>query len=249
VARLAHLLAVAGSFIAFVGCNAVLGIDEAHLTQGSGKGGGATFNGTSKASPPAAKDCEGPSSACRECIDNSDCAEARATCLADARCRVGLNRYRVCLGAQCNDASGSCLADFQALEAGLNLGSLLSFSACVDGQCHDQCKNMPLAQPCDLYCGCMAPNCTTELAARGTPLGDCATACANAVHDLTCRWTHCEMAGAHPGEQHCGHAIGEGQCNAKVTIAHSCPDKSQSSYACDSGDDCCSGKCNHNVCD
>jgi hypothetical protein len=250
MARMAHTIAVALALSSFslIGCNAVLGIDEAHLAD-SGTGGGSSINLSSKVTTRPGKDCSAPSAACASCIEASDCADAKAACLADAACRVALNAYRVCLGSQCSDAGGACLSTFSTYEAQLHL-ALIPFSTCVQEQCRDQCKDMPLVPPCELYCGCMAPNCTTELAARGTPLVDCQSACdAATVDDLTCRWTHCEIAATHPNQGHCGHAIGEVFCNAKTVVSSTCSDKSQSSYACDTGDDCCSSKCNHNVCD
>lgn len=249
--RLAHTLALFGalSVFALVGCNAVLGIDEAHLSDSSSGGGGSTINLGSKVTTLPSKDCSAPNPDCAKCIAGSDCGDAKAACLADANCRVALNAYRVCLGAQCSDSAGTCLSTLSAYESQLHL-SLLSFSQCVQGACGNTCKDTPLVPPCELYCGCMAPNCTTELAMRGTPLANCQTACDEAtVDDLTCRWTHCEIAATHPNGGHCGHAIGEVFCNAKTVITNTCSDKSQSSFACDTGDDCCSGKCNHNVCD
>ena len=252
MSRLAHTFALIGSLTAsaLVGCNTVLGIDEAHLNDSGTGGGGSTVNLSSKVATLPSKDCAAPSANCAKCIDDaSDCLEAKTACLADASCRVALNAYRVCLGAQCSDPAGTCLSALSAYESQLHL-TLISFSQCVQAQCRDTCKEMPLVPPCELYCGCMAPNCTSELAARGTPLVDCPSACAQAtVEDLTCRWTHCEIAGSHVNAGHCAHAIGEVFCNAKTVITSTCSEKSQSSFACDTGNDCCSGKCNHNVCD
>jgi len=76
------------------------------------------------------------------------------------------------------------------------------------------------------------------------------TTCATVSEDdLTCRWTHCEIAPSHPNMGHCQHATGLLVCNAQTTVTHTCDGKSRSTYACNTGDDCCSGKCNGNVCD
>lgn len=251
MSRIGHALALTSTLaaLALAGCNAVLGIDEAHLSDLGTGGGDPTVKLNSKVATLASEDCSAPSADCAKCIASSDCADAKAACLADANCRVALNAYRVCLGSQCSDSDGKCLSALSTYESQLHLG-LLPFSQCVQATCGDKCKDTPLVPSCELYCGCMAPNCTSELAARGTPLMDCQAACGQAtVDDLTCRWTHCEIAATHMNAGHCGHAIGEVFCNAKTVITSTCSNKSQSTYACDTGEDCCSGKCNHNVCD
>jgi hypothetical protein len=248
---LARTLMVLGAvaLVATGGCNSVLGIDEAHLNEASSGGSSSNAGGSTRVTAPPAKNCFEPTKACSDCLATQDCTDAKNACLASASCRAGLNTYRGCLGTQCADPDGKCLADFSALESRLNPGSI-GLAACVQNTCATECKGMPLVNLCELYCSCMAPNCTGELALAGTPLNDCMTMCAAVTPaDTTCRWTHCEIAPAHPNMGHCGHAVGQLVCNATTTISHTCQGKSQSSYACDTGDDCCSGKCNHNICD
>ena len=234
------------------GCNAVLGIEEAQLREGEGSGGSASGgpSDSPNATPQLEIACTAPDTACTACLAKN-CIDEKVRCLADSSCRFGLKSFRVCLGSQCSDTSGTCLNKLTTLEDSLYPGDL-TLAACASIECSAECANMPLVGPCDLYCGCMAPVCAGELAAQPhSALGaECMTECEKQTPgDINCRWTHCEVAIDRPDEGHCGHAIGQANCNPNVSVVNTCRDKSQTSFACKVGADCCSGKCTRNVCE
>jgi hypothetical protein len=157
------------------------------------------------------------------------------------------------LGSQCQDREQGCLNQLVAHESSLALFDSLGFAECVQGECLAECANVPLASPCELYCGCMTPTCVSDLASREPQpfaLGpDCVTQCEQQLaSDITCRWTHCEMRLIDEKGGHCAHAIGETFCNSTASLP-ACTDKSQSTFACNEGKDCCSNKCTRHVCD
>lgn len=251
-----------GAVLAFAlgGCNAVMGIDEAELRTDeagggtSGAAGSAMFSPESRASTQLSVNCAQPTAACATCMAGSDCESDRARCLESTECRNALNQYRICLGTQCLDAGSQCLQRFQAFENTLFPGRL-GFAGCVAAQCAAECAHVPLATPCELYCSCMNPGCAAELAQELPPTkaitAECMAQCESdpAPDLINCRWTHCERSFERPNEGHCLHALGQGNCNANVSIINTCTDKSQTSFACKVGQDCCSGKCTRDVCE
>src|SRR5260221_2672263 len=135
--RLAHALAAVGTLtlLALGGCNAALGIDEAHLRDDG------SSQSTTQVIPNA--ECDAPHTSCGTCASNS---MAFTTCMADHNCRKALNEYRECLGSKCNNA-----ACFDALSK----GPAQTVADVVSAECPECQGNSPLASMCDLYCACM----------------------------------------------------------------------------------------------
>lgn len=253
--RLAQALALAAicSLPALVGCNAVLGIDEAHERED-----GAT---SSKELEVPTDQCNGPQpAACGACIGTS-CAVSLETCLKSHDCREALNQYRKCLGGKCDDSS--CLVALRAGPARELAGCALNAAECPE------CPGAtPLADICDLYCACMQQ---PMPASAGEPYvgktceqyndttlkdwiaGDresCRVACRGlkdpaAAH---CRWTHCELAQSSELALHCGHAIGESRCPLAADLDAECKDRRINGWGCDRSDQCCSDSCVGHVC-
>jgi hypothetical protein len=253
MSRLAHLLASAAvsATLALVGCNAVLGIDEATPRDDAG--------GASKALEVPIDTCDGPQPAsCATCIAGS-CKNSLDSCLKAHDCRQALNDYRKCLGAQCND--DACLAGLQA-------GPARDLASCALGatECPECPDATPLADVCALYCACMgqATPVTAEAGGQtceqynGSSLKDwtagdgasCLAACRSlkdpaAVH---CRWSHCELAQSGELALHCGHAIGDARCPLHVAATAGCKDKRINNWGCATSAQCCSDHCDHNIC-
>lgn len=253
--RLAPALAILaiGSLPALIGCNAVLGIDEAHERD---EGGGA-----SKVLEVPIATCDGPQPAsCASCIADS-CKNSLDACLNTTPCRDALNEYRKCLGTKCND--GTCLA---ALHAGP--ASALADCALGANECPECPESTPLADICSLYCACMRQPMPLSAGVEavgqtceqydGSSLKDwtagdtnsCLATCRDlkdpaAVH---CRWTHCELAQSGEKALHCGHAIGELKCPRHVQVTGSCKDKRVDNWGCSSDAQCCSNHCINNIC-
>jgi hypothetical protein len=253
--RLAQALAVTGGFavLALVGCNAVLGIDEAHsrdegFTSGKGQ------------EVPSDK-CNGPQPvACATCI-TTNCPGARDDCLASHDCREALDTYRKCLGSSCDDAS--CLAALQAGPARALAGCALSTTECPECP-----QATPLVDVCELYCACMQQPMPESAGApyvgqtceqyNGTSLkewaaGDreaCKTACRglNDPAAAHCRWTHCELSQSTEKAFHCGHAIGDSRCPLAVNLDAGCKDRRITGWGCDRSEQCCSDTCSGHIC-
>jgi hypothetical protein len=233
MARFICALVLTSSAAAFLlgGCNAVLGIEEAHL-RSDGSGGSST-NSSRVRIPPAT--CNEPTSACRDCVGGTELND----CLANIPCRERLDDYRACLGAGCKDPEGLCWAELTSTNDNL--------SFFLENDCADRCLGSPIVSTCDLYCACMPVNCSTALGGA-----DCMAECTNNLSkDLTvlsCRLGHCQVAGIHPEEGHCDHAVGKlGFCPSR-DVRNTCTDKSQSNFACEKPSDCCSGQCDGNIC-
>jgi hypothetical protein len=241
-------------------CNAVLGIEEAELdpaalssggtggmsgsasTGGSSTGGTNTTNRAPVTDPPAVG-CIEPSPACTSCFSTCTGFD-RQRCLMNPTCRKALDDYRTCLGDGCTGGedcreklSESQDSDVQALVA------CLSSDACVTA-----CDKSPLATMCELYCACMADNCTSNFATTA----DCMTACqTHANADITyCRKMHCEFL-EYPNTsvtEHCEHAMGIGQCAGPITVPPGDCDLAFPGFPCQSPADCCNPVCNGEVC-
>lgn len=253
--RLAHSLATVGIFsaLALVGCNAVLGIDEAHSRADD-------VGGVSKALEVPTDTCNGPQPAsCATCIAGS-CKNSLDTCLKAHDCREALNEYRKCLGAKCNVDSCS---------DGLQAGPARELAACALGatECPECSDTTPLADICALYCSCMeqpmpatagpdaGQTCEQYNGAnlKDWAAGDnaaCLAACRSlkdpaAIH---CRWSHCELAQSGELGLHCGHAVGDSRCPLHVEATASCKDKRIDNWGCESSAQCCSDHCVNNIC-
>lgn len=235
-----------------VGCNSVLGIEEAHEREGGS---------ISKELEVPIATCDGPQPAsCASCIADS-CKNSLDTCLTTTACRGALNDYRKCLGTKCS--GDACLAALQAGPAGDLAGCALGATECPECP-----ESTPLADICSLYCACMEapmPASAGQDAVGQTceqyngsslkdwtagNLGSCLAACRSlkdpaAVH---CRWSHCELAQSGELALHCGHAIGELRCPLHVEASASCKDKRINNWGCSSSAQCCSDHCANNIC-
>jgi hypothetical protein len=242
---LASLIATA---LASGGCNAVLGIDEAH-----DRNGGTATNHT-QLIPTAT--CATPHGNCAKCFDTST---AYTSCLATHDCRKALDDYRQCLGSSCHQ--DGCLAALQ-----MGPASTLADWVTTEG-CTDCVDSSPLADMCDLYCACMqqdlppkagSKNCETfdggdlPWMAAGDPSSDraaCKEACskldAGSVH---CRWSHCELANSGELASHCRHAISSSFCPVTTVPNSACTDRKLGGWGCDVDDDCCSKTCGAHIC-
>lgn len=234
------------------GCNAVLGIEEAQPRESGGGTGGGSVGGTVSPGAPytGSQSCTTLDPKCAACVTAS-CSQSNQNdvnlCLQDAECRATLDRYAACLGHTCNANAGQC---FESL---LVIGAKVSVPDCIIKNCATYCARSPVYSPCELYCSCMGADCPSRLT-DGTFSGmdDCVTKCnllqASSPELVTCRRTHCEIAGLYPNElQHCDHAVGlSGLCAAQsldTAVRTTCTDKSLVSFACSQPSDCCSGSC------
>ncbi|HEV8548380.1 MAG TPA: hypothetical protein VGQ57_05110, partial [Polyangiaceae bacterium] len=193
--RIGTLAALVGITSAVVGCNAVLGIDQAELDEGSstaGKPGVAAGKGSFVSMPT--DDC----SACMQ----ANCTPPLQACLADATCRAKLTYYDSTCITLANADPGTC-------REGLSVPGLSTGVAnCLTANCASQCGASPLVDACDLYCNCMG-----AAGGCGTSIAECSANCtAWRVRPgmLDCVLSHCEAAveSTTPAnhDMHCSHA-------------------------------------------
>jgi len=235
--------------VALVGCNSVLGIDEAHLSDGA-----SSPSNSSNALAIPIVSCQAPASECAACLAS---ASAYTKCVSNQACRKALDRYRACLGDKCNDVG--C---FDALSA----TAASEVADYVRTECSQCAGQKPLASMCELYCRCMqqqlpgitadaAPDgATCETAAAAPNRGSaCITACemlaATDPASVHCRWSHCELAVGGESRTHCLHAIDSSICPLKVVAGDDCKNRSLPHWACDDGNDCCSSSCSNHFCE
>jgi hypothetical protein len=249
--RLIHVFAFTGAFaaVALVGCNAVLGIDEAQSRDD------ASSQSTVQVIPVPG--CENPETSCATCVSGS---KAFGECMGNHACRKALDGYRACLGSKCNGAT--C---FDTLLAGPGQ----TVAEFVRGECPACESNKPLASMCDLFCACMeqtlpppttgAPvdglTCESFLAALPwtvASMAECKDSCeALAKADLAsvnCRWGHCELAANGEARSHCGHAIDDSICPRAAALNPDCRDRNLPGWACEQNQDCCSNRCLSRIC-
>jgi hypothetical protein len=209
------------------GCNAVLGIEEAHLSQNVGEG---SLPNKPVVIPNA--NCDAPVSDCGSCL-SANCAAALDADLTTKPGRDALVTYRACLGTDCADSDEACG------EALLESGSELVTCAATD--CRDECSASSLASTCKIYCTCMGMNCAGSAA-----LTDCEAQCMGEdLADVGCRLTHCEYSPlSSTPDLHCGHAEGVGQCTGTGSITPTCTDRKIPGWICYDNAECCSGDCN-----
>jgi hypothetical protein len=235
-----------------MGCNAVLGIEEARLSE-SASGAGAGGAGVVSTVTPSALKHTGldtcvasktDSAACSTCIRNACGPQKESACQQSYQCRGAMDAYSGCLGASCS-------------VAGCTDEEFFTPNSPVDrcyGKCEHECAASPIYSACQLYCACMGANCGEKLSAQAldggvstpvfTSMADCQTQCESwAPAVVTCRRTHCEIAELYPMEAHCDHATGIGFCGTAVPLVTSCRDKSLNSFACTQDQDCCSNHC------
>ncbi len=191
---------------ALLGCNAILGIEEAKLDPdasvsptgaagnvgAAGSGGAAGTGGAGGAGGGMCAALTAPD-ACNKCVAQRCCDQFDA-CTNDADCKSALGDYNTCVGmAFTNDAGGTCDETFGA---SLNTirGDLAAcaFQASAPTGCLDVCFGKPVGSDiCITYCNCVSATCPE----RDFDGGDCATLCAGFTEaQLTCRPYHCRLA-------------------------------------------------------
>jgi hypothetical protein len=225
-------------------CTAVLGMDEAKLDDGRGAvaSGGSSGGGSGGAAgsgaggyggvPRVGTACEqDPGPTCTQCLQ-TNCSAALRACVSTGTCRLKLDKFATCLGTTCNADQESCAFDIQDPE----------LTACV-GSCSSACSKVTIASQCELYCACM-DQCPDERSS----LGDCMAACAALPAEVrSCRRDHCEYG--HGDPTHCRHASGRLQVCKSYTEQPkdhnrtTCLDGKETTWACDTDDECCSGNC------
>ncbi len=236
----------AGAVATFLaaGCNSVLGIEEAEPMSDAGSprggsGSGGTGNpGDNQRQVPPISTCDDPKGTCGTCLQTF-CSAERANALLDNDARKAINEYRKCLGVKCEDPVDTCLETLSGSAAD-------QLASCVQINCATDCKNSPLVSTADLYCACMPDHCQPQVTAFGTT---CASAAAAVdLEDLGCRLLHCEFA-IQGFEGHCGHAVeGGGFCPVFEPVS-TCTTLNMSGYPCDSDGECCTNRCNSQICD
>ncbi|HWZ88566.1 MAG TPA: hypothetical protein VNW92_06945 [Polyangiaceae bacterium] len=219
------------------GCNAALGIEEAQL-RADGAGASSATAGT--VVHYAGDDiCSSDNSACSACVATA-CKSTGGDnqCLGDHDCRGAMDDYNACLGKTCTAAD--C---FDKLVAGPpKLADC--FTSCVI-----PCSNVPVYSACQLYCACLGVNCARDFPAPYANNAACLADCLALPPELvTCRRTHCELAGLSGAPVHCDHAVGKGFCASATDLpmrddSPTGCQKSLNSFACTTGSDCCSGNC------
>jgi hypothetical protein len=215
-----------------LGCNAILGIEEARLGDASagaagvggagGEGGTAGAAGTGGAAGEDGGACTlmAPDP-CNQCVAARCCVEYEA-CGADSDCKNALKEYNVCIGTSfTNDAGGTCDETLGA--SGNPRRSAFATCAFQRGPtsappgCSDVCfGNAVGGDICSDYCTCVADACPE----KGFDGQSCLSACAAfSEGQLNCRPYHCGLAKAAKTSNnepqrvtHCGHAFGEALC-------------------------------------
>jgi len=269
VASFASVVVLLG---AMASCNGMLGIEEAELdpsvggaemggstsTGGSSSGGtsnggtssGGTSSGgtsstqtTAPVTDPPAVGCVDPGPHCAECLSSCGAFDKNA-CLANPTCRKALDSYRSCLGDGCTGGEGcrerlSAIADADVER----LVGCLSTDFCVSN-----CGSSPVVTMCELYCACMADNCSAQFASPS----ECLTKCQAAGRsDLTyCQKMHCEFLELPNTDAtvHCEHAMGIGQCTAPIVVPPGDCKMAYPGFPCKVATDCCSMDCSNQVC-
>ncbi len=201
--------------IALLGCNTILGIDEATLAPdaaATGTGGGGGGGACSLMAPDP----------CNQCIA-ARCCDKYDACVGNADCRMGLSDYNVCVGVNfTNDAGGTCDEAFAAsinrLRSDLGTCAFQNDSTTVPSGCAEQCKDRPVGGDlCSSYCSCLPVNCPEKVLPGEKSCLDICGAFTEA--QLACRPYHCGLAKSAKGRMdeparmtHCGHSVGEALC-------------------------------------
>jgi len=233
---------IAGS--GFLGCNAVLGIEEAQLDpdRAPSTGGSSSTPGTASQTILPSGPCTEANPNCGACI-NTQCSSALAQCLADASCRRALDQYRKCLGEGCDNDVTICAEESLFIDHA-------PLANCVMGPCLGSCQDTPLAGTCELLCACMESTCPDQ----HDP--SCITTCmnfgVNGSDMAYCRFAHCQVAAEQPNplnvSLHCPHAAGMNACLGAVNVDDSCP-RQPTGFPCNNNnDECCSSNCASGMC-
>lgn len=223
-----------------IGCNGILGIEEAELAQ-QGQTPATGYVETPERPTlrnPADQACAADA-ACRRCVDactgNSDSV---GKCLEDHDCRYALDGHRSCIRANGCSGDGDCAEE---LAEGSKLVSSVRIGACLV-ECAEACEGRSVVGMCELYCACMSTQCPES----GISAASCVKECEALDSSMVwCRWLHCEFrTPATP--QHCQHAVGVGACDGN--LGASCPGKTRDGLPCNLASECCGGVCNGGNC-
>jgi hypothetical protein len=204
VTRVFHIVFLA----ALLGCNAILGIDEARLyPDASAAAGGDGGEACSLTAPDP----------CNQCIA-ARCCDKFEACNGDADCKAALAQYNVCVGIDfTNDAGGTCDETFASASATRASLATCAFQNGSTSGCAEACARKPIGGTiCSDYCTCAAQACPD----KSFDGGDCLTICgAFSESQLTCRPYHCGLANMAKMNNdelgrvtHCGHTFGESLC-------------------------------------
>src|SRR5262249_45526157 len=156
-----------------LGCNAILGIEEAKLNldasaPAAGGGGGSPTSTSGTGGSAAGAGGGGGSTcsltapdSCNNCIA-SRCCDKYEACSLDADCMNALAQYNVCVGVDfTNDAGGTCDETFGA-STNANRSDLAKCafqrgSASTPPGCTEACFGKPVGGSiCSDYCACAA---------------------------------------------------------------------------------------------
>ena len=248
-AQLLALVTLLASAQQVVGCNSVLGIEQAELDEG----GSCAFPWVEPT-----KECEGVNrNNCENCL--SQCpgeAEAETACHKDSACRTALQNHRWCLNVDkdCSDERGTCAACLPASGPGKVIRDCLDI-------CKGPCDGAGVYSLCSLYCACMGQKCQEQefTLLDGSTTHDCATFCLESEPWRTsCRLSHCTRAPDMPDPlattNHCRHSVSlDGFCQQQEVQEEHCVDPSdvtraQNGHGCNEDDECCSGVCVNGGC-
>lgn len=222
-------------------CTQILGMERGELEQdngGSGPGGGdgGQSNQSLSGVPSPGHACEtAPVPSCSDCL-RAQCSDALDDCLSTTACRAQLDKYALCLGR-------NCAGDQETCARGIDPVIFTCF-----GRCAASCGQTGIVSPCAQYCACMQ-QCPAELPKLGTCIDTCRSWPAEVRN---CRRDHCEWGAG--DALHCRHASGaEDVCPSYAdrpvdTRNAPCTDGNESTWACDTDVDCCSGICLDGAC-
>jgi hypothetical protein len=200
------------SAAALTGCNAILGIEEAHLGDASTGAAGAGGGGACSDMAP---------DPCNQCIA-ARCCEQYEACIADNDCKTALTAYNVCVGIDFTNDAGGGTCDETLGASGNARRSAFAKCAFQNGPassppgCTDVCfGHVAGGNTCSDYCTCVAQACP-EKSFDASCLDICG---AFTQAQIDCRPYHCGLANTskmnmnEPGRlTHCGHAFGEALC-------------------------------------
>jgi hypothetical protein len=209
-----------------LGCNAILGIEEARLgdasvgVAGQGGSGGSAGTAGSAGSGGEGGGCSlmAPDP-CNQCLAQRCCDEYDA-CAADSDCKAALNDYNTCVGIDfTNDAGGTCDETLVGVSGNPRRSALATcaFQTAPPGGCADVCPSKPIGGSiCVDYCACVQVACPD----KSFEGADCMAVCgAFTEPQLTCRPYHCGLAKSAKMNNnesgrltHCGHTFGEALC-------------------------------------
>jgi hypothetical protein len=228
--RLPAGLALGGTWLALLACNAVLGIEEANPRRDAGPAGGSggaagnagstesgagqggTHGHAGNAGAQGGGDCSNTAlEDCDRCL-NTNCWDELGECAKDQSCVLALQKYDTCLDSDGPDCKSACIAELSASKDGQAPVSA-RLAACAFPAC-EACYGHSLFS-CTFYCRCMPEFCADREGDWGGK--SCESYCSSTVAQH-CKADHCGRAGewqlnSEPRVMHCGHAVGDYPCD------------------------------------